>query len=103
MPRPLRPGHTIPLVGIISRVSANLVNPAKHVAMKWLNRKGGDPETGFDKPCYASVDFTHILTARAGDLHPIEVDAEHSEKFIRSDKLQTVVAMVNAWNRRSSA
>jgi hypothetical protein len=93
-------GELIPLVGISSRIDPRSADPAKHVAMKWLDRKRGDPETGFDKPCYACVDFTHALAVYAGNIFDLEVAAEHKRKFIRADKLQAVVATMNAWIKR---
>ena len=95
-----KPGDVIWLIGVSSRIAPNHADPARHVAMKWLARKGGDPETGFDKPCHARADFLHRLTVTAGSRFPVEVEAEHRGKFIRADKLQAVVATVNAWNRR---
>jgi hypothetical protein len=95
-----RVGDLIPLVGITSRVSSENLDPAKHVTMKWLNRRGGDPETGFTKPCVADVTFTHVLEVEAGAAGTLEVDAEFAGKFIRADKLHTIVALVNARARR---
>jgi hypothetical protein len=69
--------------------------------MKWLNRRGGDPETGFDKPCHACADFMNVLEVYRGSSFELEVQAEHRDKFIRAEKLQTVVATVNAWNNRN--
>jgi len=100
VPDPMRLGELIPLVGITSRIDPRSADPAKHIAMKWLDRTGGDPETGFDKRCYACVDFTHILTVYSGTSFEFEVAAENKKKFIRADKLQTVVATINAWGRR---
>ena len=102
IPDNLLPGELIPLVGISSRIDSKSTDPAKHVAMKWLNRKGGDPETGFDLPCHACMDFTHVLEIYEGTHFPTEVAADHSGKFIRAEKLQTVVATMNAWARRKS-
>jgi hypothetical protein len=95
-----KPGDVIRLVGVSSRIGSSDVDPAKHVAMKWLARKGGDPETGFDKPCHACADFLCRLIVTSGSSFPIEVEAEYRGKYIRADKLQAVVATVNAWNRR---
>ena len=96
----MRPGDLIPLVGISSRIDPRWADPAKHVAMKWLDRRGGDPETGLDKRCYACVDFTHVLTVYSGNSFELEVAAEFKRKFIRADKLQAVVGTMNAWVRR---
>jgi hypothetical protein len=96
-----KPGDVIRLVGISSRIAPDDVDPARHVVMKWLARKGGDPDTGFDKPCHACADFPHRLIVVAGNHFAAEVAAEHRGKFVRADKLQAVVATVNAWNRRS--
>ena len=100
VPDPVKPGELIPLVGISSRIDPKSKDPAKHVAMKWLNRKGGDPETGFAKLCYACMDFTHVLEVYRGNSFSAEVAAEHTGHFIRADKLQAVVVTMNAWLRR---
>ena len=100
VPNEINPGMLIPLVGISSRIDSNSAAPAKHVVMKWLGRRGGDPETGFISLCHACMDFTHILEVYAGSQFPVEVAAEHSGKFIRADKLQTVVATMNKWVHR---
>lgn len=100
VPEPLHVDEVIPLVGISSRINPISADPSMHVAMKWLNRKGGDPETGFTKPCYACMDFTHQLCVYAGKTFSLEVEAENQEKFVRADKLKTVVATMNAWMRR---
>ena len=100
VPDRLSPGDVIPLVGISSRIDPQSADPQKHVLMKWLNRRGGDPETGFSTRCYACMDFTHLLEVYAGDTFPLEVAAEHKSKFIRADKLQRVVGTMNAWTRR---
>jgi hypothetical protein len=102
MPEELKAGVKIPLVGVSSRIDPNSADPARHVPMKWLRRKGGDPETGFTSPCHACVDFTHVLTVYVGEQFASEVAAEHAGKFIRADKLHTVVAAMNAWARRQS-
>ena len=103
MPDKLASGAIIPLAGVSSRINPDSTDPAKHVAMKWLNRRTGDPETGFTSPCYVCVDFTHVLHVYKGQHFPLEVAAEHSRKFIRADKLQAVVATMNAWMRRRRA
>jgi hypothetical protein len=100
IPSPVDVGSRIPLVGVSSRIDPGGVDPAKHVLMKWLNRRGGDPETGFSSHCYACMDFTHILEVYEGPTFKLEVAAEHRGKFIRADRLQTVVAAMNAWARR---
>ena len=100
VPESISVGTIIPLVGISSRIDRDQANPSMQVPMKWLNRKGGDPETGFEKPCYACVDFTHILDVYRGNVFRLEVAAEDRGKFVRSDKLQAVVATFNAWVRR---
>jgi hypothetical protein len=100
MPDPLRAGSQIPLVGISSRIDAKSADPAKHVAMKWADRKTGDPETGFSKPCYACMDFTHVITVSNGEAFPLQVAAEFNAKFIRAEKFRTVVATMNAWTGR---
>ena len=100
IPEHVKAGDMIPCVGISSRVDPKSADPAKHVAMKWLNRRGGDPETGFTTPCFACMDFTHVLVVRAGSRYALEVAAEDSGRFIRADKLHTVVATMNAWTRK---
>jgi hypothetical protein len=100
VPDLVQSGSIIPLIGISSRIESKSADPAKHVSMKWLNRKGGDPETGFDKPCHACMDFTHILTIYKGNIFHLEVAAEYQWKFIKADKLRTVVATMNNWNKR---
>jgi hypothetical protein len=100
VPHRPQPGDSIPLVRISSRVDPASVDPAKHVAMKWLNRKGGDPETGFQLQCFACMDFTHILTVYKGDRFAAEVHAEYSGRFVRAEKLQILVATMNAWIRK---
>jgi hypothetical protein len=89
----------IPLVGVSSGIDPKAVDPARHVAMKWLARQGGDPETGFFKPCHACVDFTTVLDIYTGKLFPLEVGAEFQGRFIRAAKLQAVIAAFNAWAR----
>ena len=100
LPDEIKAGDIIPLVGISSRIDANGADPAKYVAMKWLNRKGGDPETGFTSPCHACMDFTHVLVVYTGRRFSLEVAAEHSGRFIRADKFHVVVAAMNAWGRK---
>ena len=100
VPESLKIGDLIPLVGISSRIDSTSSDPAKHVAMKWLGRRGGDPATGLQTPCYACVDFTHVLSVYSGSEFPLEVTAEHRGKYIRADKLQALVATMNAWTRR---
>lgn len=102
VPEPLGEGALIPLAGISSRISPGSFDPAIHVPMKWLNRKGGDPETGFSTPCHACMDFTHVLDVEAGATFAFEVAAEYRGRFIRADKLHTVVATMNAWIRRTN-
>jgi hypothetical protein len=102
IPDPLIIGVGIPLVGISSRINPKSADPARHVAMKWLARKGGDPETGLDRPCYACVDFMHGLHVYSGTTFDLEVAAAHAGKFVRQDKLQTIVAAANAWARRKT-
>ncbi len=46
------------------------------------------------------MDFTHVLDVYKGHVFPVEVAAEFKNKFIRADKLQTVVAAMNAYARR---
>ena len=89
------------LMGVSSRIDPKSADPARHVSMKWLNRKGGDPETGFTKPCFACADFTHVLPVRSGKTYKVEVEAEYAGKYISPDKLQALVAVMNAYNRRS--
>jgi hypothetical protein len=100
VPEPIKVGDLIPLVGISSRVGPNTADPARHVAMRWLERRGGHPETGFANPCYACVDFTHVLQVRAGEIYGTEVSAEFNRKFVAAEKFQTLVATMNAWTRR---
>jgi hypothetical protein len=100
VPDRIEPGERVPLVGISSRIDPHSADPAKHVPMKWLDRKGGDPETGFDKRCYPCADFTHVLPIYHGSIFVSEVAAEYKGKFIRDEKLQAVVATMNAWTRR---
>jgi hypothetical protein len=100
VPESIKPGDEILLVGISSRIDPRSADPAKHIAMKWNARKGGDPETGFSRPSYASVDFTYVLQVYRGETFQLEVEAEFTNKFIRADKLQTVAAAMNAWSRR---
>lgn len=96
----MRIGDLIPLVGVSSRIDPERADPTKHLMMKWLARRGGDPETGFNTLCYACMDFTHMLEIYSGDHFPLEVAAEDRGKFIRAGKLQVVVATMNAWTRR---
>lgn len=99
-PDALQVGDLIPLVGISSTVTR--VDPRRHVLMKWYRRRGGDPDTGFDRPCYACVDFMHVLEVRIGKVFPLEVAAAYEGRFISAEKLQTVVALKNAWARRQN-
>jgi hypothetical protein len=101
VPDTIIPGNVIPLVGISSRVASKSANPKRHISMKWLNRSGGDPETGLDKPCYACVEFSYLLEVYRGSKFSLEVAAEHTGKFIRAEKLQTLAAAVNAWTERN--
>jgi hypothetical protein len=98
IPEKLEPGARIPLVGISSRIAT--MDPALHVEMKWLDRRGGDPETGFSKRCHACVDFTHVLEVYKGTTFDLEIAAKDEGRYIRADRLQTVVALTNAWSRR---
>jgi len=98
---PLEYGQSILLVGISSRIDPGEADPAKHVAMKWLNRRGGDPETGFVSPCYACMDFTHELEVYRGRVFELEVAADFRGRFIRAEKLRTVVSTLNAWVQRN--
>jgi hypothetical protein len=91
-------GDLIPLLGISSTLTAT--DPQRHVAMKWLRRRGGDPDTGFDRPSFACVDFMHVLEVRKGTDFPLEVTASFQGKFISVEKLQAVIALKNAWSRR---
>ena len=100
MPDDLHLGDVIPLVGISSRIDPKSADPAKHVAMRWLNRPGGHPETGFSKPCCVCMDFTHLLEVYAGEDRKLEVSAEFRGKNVAADKFQTIVATMNAWTRR---
>ena len=68
--------------------------------MKWLNRKGGDPETGFTTRCYACIDFKHALEVHQGNEFPLEVEADFNSRFIRADRMQTLIATLNAWTRK---
>ena len=96
VPEPLQVGSLIPLVGVSKIISPSAADPAKHVQMKWLNRKGGDPQTGFSTRCYACADFTHLLEVHAGTQFPLEVEATYEGRFITGDRLQTLVAVTNA-------
>jgi hypothetical protein len=98
VPDGVRPGDLIPLLGITSTITN--ADPRRHVPMKWLGRRGGDPDTGFDRPCYACVDFMHVLEVRRGEVFPLEVAAEYEGRFVSAEKLQTIVALKNAWARR---
>jgi hypothetical protein len=98
VPDRLRPGDLIPLLGITSRILN--ADPRRHVLMKWLGRRGGDPDTGFDRPCYACVDFMHVLEVQNGTTFPLEVAALYEGRFISAEKLQTIVALKNAWARQ---
>jgi len=98
-PDTLRVGDLIPLVGVSSTVTA--ADPRRHVIMKWLRRRGGDPDTGFDRPCYACVDFMHVLEVRQGRECALEVAAAFEGRFVSAEKLQTIVALKNAYTRRS--
>ena len=100
LPESLNVGDQIPCLGVTSRISAAAFDPELHLPMRWLNRKGGDPTTGFTKPCAASVVFRHTLMVKSGDAYPIEVEARHEGKFIKSDHFQSLVAMLNAYNRK---
>lgn len=95
-----KPGDAIRLVGVSSGIPPDSVDPARHVAMKWLGRRGGDPETGFTRPCHTCVDFSQRITVYAGTTYPAEVAAEHLGRFVRAEKFQTIVATLNAWIRR---
>ena len=101
IPASIRPGSLILLVGVSSSVPRTSLDPARHVAMKWLARPGGDPETGFSRLCHACVDFTHVLEVYAGEQFTLEVAAEHRGHFVRADKLQTIAAAYNAWMRKT--
>jgi hypothetical protein len=101
IPEPLEVGSIIPLVGVSKIIDPAAADPAKHVQMKWLNRKGGDPQTGFNTRCYACADFTHFLEVQKGTSFPFEVQAAYEGRFIQGDRLQTVVAMMNALARKS--
>jgi hypothetical protein len=93
-------GDLFVMIGVSSRINSDSADPAKHVAMKWLDRKGGDPETGFDRPSFACADFVCIQEAYDGEEHPIELAVEFRGKFVRPGKLQTLIALMNAWNGR---
>jgi len=95
-----KPGDSIRLVGVSSSIPPYSIDPARHVAMKWLGRRGGDPETGFTRPCHACVDFTQKLTVYEGKTYQAEVAAEYLGRFVRAEKLQTIVATLNAQVRR---
>ena len=100
IPRPLQVGSRIPLVGVSKIIDPSTADPAKHVEMKWLNRRGGDPDTGFTIRCHACMDFKHVLDVYRGTQYPLEVKAEFNRRFIRADRLQTVVATLNGWTRK---
>lgn len=89
-------GDLIPLAGISSTITS--ADPRRHVIMKW--RRGGDPDTGFDRPCYACVDFMHVLKVTKGLLFNLEVAASNQGRFVSAEKLQTIVALRNAWAKR---
>jgi hypothetical protein len=99
VPDTLRVGDLIPLVGISSSIP--IPDPRRHVMMKWLRRRGGDPDTGFDRPCHACVDFMHVLEVRQGEEFALEVVAAFEGRFVSAEKLQTIVALKNAWARRA--
>jgi hypothetical protein len=99
IPESPKVGDLIRVAGVTSRISPSSAKPDRHVAMRWLNRRGGDPQTGFNVPCYACADFLNRLPIYAGASFALEVAAEDEGRFIRDDKLQTLVAMVNALTR----
>ena len=104
MPERPQTGDCLLLVGVSSTIASDVLDPARHIAMKWHAGRSGDSETGFFKPCYACVEFTHVLEVREGEEFALEVNAEFQKKFIRAEKLRTLVAAVNAWaskNRRA--
>jgi hypothetical protein len=96
IPLVVRPGDLIQLVGVSSTIPPHALDPSRHIAMRWLAQRGGDPETGFTRRCYACVDFPHVLEVYQGKKFALEVEAEFQRKFVRADKLQTIVAAVNA-------
>jgi hypothetical protein len=100
VPEHPKAGDIIPLVGVSSRIDPGAAKPEIHVPMKWAGRKGGDPETGFDRPCHACADFTHELPIYAGRQFGLEVAAEHKGKWIRTTQLALLVATMNAWARK---
>lgn len=100
VPEPLKVGDAIPCVGITSRVSSESFDPERHVRMRWLGRKGGDPATGLDRPSVADITFRHILSVKAGTAQPLEAEAEHRGKYIKADHFQALVAAINAYNRK---
>ena len=100
VPDPLRVGDRIPCLGITSRTADDAFDPERHVRMRWLSRRGGDPTTGLSKPSVASVTFRHVLLVEAGEVFALEAAAEHRGKFIRADHFQTLTAVANAYNRK---
>ena len=82
IPDSIQTGTFIRLVGVSSTVPRDSVDPAKHVAMKWLAT--GDPETGFTKPCFTCADFIHRLPVFDGGNFPLEVAAEFKGKYVRA-------------------
>ena len=101
IPDNVKPGDFIRLVGVSSSIPPASVDPARHIAMKWMGRAGGNPETGFSRPCHACVDFPQRIEVYQGIRFSKEVAAHHQGHFIRADKLQTIIATINAWTLRN--
>ena len=100
-PAILQVGDTIFTVGVSSTILRDSFDHRFHIPMKWLARKGGDPETGFDRPCYAIFDFIHILTVVKGSAFPPQVAAQHAGRFVRSDKAAAIAAAFAARKRQN--
>src|SRR5436309_120153 len=86
----LKAGSKILLVGVSSSIAPDAVDPALHLKMKWLNRTGGDPDTGFDKLCYACVQFQQTLEVFESDDFPLAMRAEYRGKKISHEHFQTL-------------
>jgi len=100
VPEPVKLGDHIPCLGVTSRMSDEQFDPEQRLRLPWLNRKGGHPSTGLDKPSVAKVTFRHTLTVEAGQDFPLEVAAQHRGKFIPFRDFQSLTAIANAYNRK---
>ena len=100
VPRPLKAGDRIPCIGITSRTAEEAFNAEEHFKLPWMNRRGGHPSTGLDRPSIAKVIFRHTLIVEAGHTFPLEVPAQSRGKFIKAADLQAITARVHAHSRK---